>query len=607
MFDLLIVLGLLLAAIVMFAIGRPRMDAVALLMMVMLPLSGIITVEQALAGFADPNIILIAALFVVGEALVRTGVAKSLGDWLVTRSGSSEARLIVLLMIVVAGAGSFMSSTGVVAIFVPIVLRIARNARIPAGRLMMPLSVAALLSGMMTLVATAPNLVIHAELQRHGLPGFGFFDFTPFGIPLLVLAVAYMLGARRFLGGESALAATSGRPTLGDFVERYGLEGREYRFLVESGSPLIGRALNEFNLRGSTGINVIAIERTKVFTRELLRPYAQFRLEAGDVVMIDMCRPDIDLDELERLYKFHRLPLAAPYFGDRSQEIGMAEVLLSPDSDLVGKTVVTSGFRTEHDLSVVGIRRAREVLDGLVADVVLRAGDTLLVIGPWRAIDYLPVHSDDLIVLNTPVEVEDVVPQASRAPYAVAILALTVFLLATGFVPNVLAALIGCLLFGLTRCIDMNSAYESIHWKTLVLIVGMLPFSIALEAVGATDIAAQWLLSVVSSGSLTLVLVMLFVVTAVLGLFISNTATAVLMAPIAIAMAQALGVSPYPLAMTVALAASAAFITPVSSPVNMLVVGPGNYRFGDFVRIGIPLTLIVLVVTVLLVPVILPF
>ena len=260
MSDLALVLALLISAIVMFAIGRPRMDAVALMMIVALPLSGVITVEQAFAGFADPNIILIAALFVVGEALVRTGVAQMLGDWLVSKAGRSEARLIVLLMIVVAGIGSFMSSTGVVAIFIPIVLRIARNARIPASRLMMPLSVAALLSGMMTLVATTPNLLVNAELVRQGAEGFHFFSFTPFGLPLLFLAIAYMLFARRLLAGGPGTTAARPQISLRHWIEQYGLADREYRVRVSPESPLIGKTLAELSLRDA-GINILAIER----------------------------------------------------------------------------------------------------------------------------------------------------------------------------------------------------------------------------------------------------------------------------------------------------------------------------------------------------------
>ena len=284
----------------------------------------------------------------------------------------------------------------------------------------------------------------------------------------------------------------------------------------------------------------------------------------------------------------------------------MAEVLLSPDSRLVGKTVAEADVRSLHDVTVVGVRRERKALEEPVREVRFRAGDILLVIGPWRAIERLPRSPDRLILLNLPVESDDVAPVRSRAPFAVAILLLTVFMMASGIVPNVLAALIGCLLFGLAGCVGMNGAYRSIHWQTLVLIVGMLPFSIALQEVGGIDLAADWLLSTVGSGSPRAVLAVLFFVTALLGMFISNTATAVLMAPVALALAAGLEASPYPFAMTVALAASTAFMTPVSSPVNMLVVGPGNYRFVDFVKIGVPLAMIALVVTVLLVPVLLP-
>ena len=512
----------------------------------------------------------------------------------------------MLLMIVVAGIGSFMSSTGVVAIFIPIVLRIARNARIPASRLMMPLSVAALLSGMMTLVATAPNLVVHAELERHGYEGFSFFAFTPFGLPLLVLAIIYMLAARRFLAGVPEAEQGPERPTLRDFIEKYGLEGREYRFAVDPYSSLIGRPLATLDLRGSAGINIIAIERERRFSRQLLRPHAHSQLEAGDILMIDACGRDLDIGKVTRSFRLHPMELAANYFGDRSQEIGMAEVLLSPDSRLVGKTVAEADVRSLHDVTVVGVRRERKALEEPVTEVRFRAGDILLVIGPWRAIERLPRSPDRLILLNLPVESDDVAPVRSRAPFAVAILLLTVFMMASGIVPNVLAALIGCLLFGLAGCVGMNGAYRSIHWQTLVLIVGMLPFSIALQEVGGIDLAADWLLSTVGSGSPRAVLAVLFFVTALLGMFISNTATAVLMAPVALALAAGLEASPYPFAMTVALAASTAFMTPVSSPVNMLVVGPGNYRFVDFVKIGVPLAMIALVVTVLLVPVLLP-
>src|SRR5690554_274519 len=243
MSPLAMVLALLASAVVMFALNRPRMDVVAVIMMVALPMTGVISMSEALVGLSDPNIVLIAALFVIGEALVRTGVAQRLGDWLTARAGASEAKLIFLLMVIVAGVGSFMSSTGAVAIFIPIVLRIARRARIPAGRLMMPLSVAALISGMMTLVATAPNLVVHAELIRQGHEGFSFFAFTPFGVPILGLAVLYMLVTRRFLA-PGAAPELPARAALSNWIEDYGLAGREHRLQLRAGSALSGGQLD---------------------------------------------------------------------------------------------------------------------------------------------------------------------------------------------------------------------------------------------------------------------------------------------------------------------------------------------------------------------------
>jgi di/tricarboxylate transporter len=605
--DLLLVLGLLAATIAMFAANRPRMDAAALIMMAALPLTGVITVEEALAGFSDPNIVLIAALFVIGEGLVRTGVAQRLGDLLIRHAGRSELRLIPLLMAVVAGIGSFMSSTGVVAIFIPIVLRVVRNAGIAAGRLMMPLSVAALISGMMTLVGTAPNLVVHGQLVREGHAGFGFFDFTPFGVPILACGILYMLFVRRRLAPTAPPAADAGRPRLAHWVEQYGLAGREHRLQVGPDSPWAGKRLDELDLRATRGINIVAIERPRRFGSELIRPLAQTVLAPGDVLFLDVRDPETAMAPLAESAGLRRLPLGGRYFTDFSQEIGMAEMMIPAGSRLVGRTVVSAGFRTAYDLSVIGLKRGQDAIAANLLEETLRVGDTLLVVGPWRAIRKLKADRHDLIVLNEPAELDEVVPAPRGAPFAVGVLALVVALMVSGVVPNVQAALIGCLLLGLFRCMDMAGAYRAIHWQSLVLIVGMLPFSLALERTGGIALAVEALRAAVGGAGPYAMLAALFVLTALFGLFISNTATAVLMAPVALSLAADLGVSPYPFAMTVAIAASAAFMTPVSSPVNTLVVGPGNYTFLDFVRVGVPFAVIVLALTVLLVPLVFPF
>jgi di/tricarboxylate transporter len=621
--ELAIVLVLLVAAIVMFAINRPRMDAVALIMLTALPFTNVIargiarvlpggvqaagkpvlTMNEALAGFSDANIILIAALFVIGDGLVRTGVARRLGDWLIAKAGRNEVRLIVLLMVVVCGLGATMSSTAVTAIFIPVALRIAQSTGTAPSRLMMPISVAALISGMTTLIATAPNLVVNSELERTGYHGFSFFAFTPFGAPVLVLGIVYMIFARRWLAVRNdPKGETSRRPSLADWVEEYKLACREYRVGVTARSSLVGKTLEEVRLRDTSGVNLVAIERD----RGLVQPTAKTRLHAGDILLVDLFAPQTDFEALTRQYALEVMPLSGVYFTDRSQEIGMAEVMLPANSDLVGKTVVGAGFRSRHGLTVIGLRRGTVAHERGLQNEELKIGDTLLLIGPWKAIENLRSDSRDIVILNLPADIDEVLPVPHKAPYALACLALVVGLMVSGLVPNVQAALIGCLLMGLFGCVTLTSAYRSIDWKTIVLIVGMLPFSVALQKTGGVDLAADGLRALTSGAGSYVVLATLFVITALLGMFISNTATAVLMAPVALAVAEDLHASPYPFAMIVALAASTAFMTPVSSPVNTLVVTPGNYTFGDFVRIGVPFSLIVMVVSVLLVPLLLP-
>ncbi|WP_313290364.1 SLC13 family permease [Stutzerimonas nitrititolerans] len=601
--DLLLVLFLLASCVGLFVINKPRMDVVALLAMVALPLSGVIGVNEALAGFSDPSVVLIAALFVIGNGLVRTGIAYRLGDWLMRSAGSSETRLLILLMLAVAGLGSVMSSTGVVAIFIPVVLSIAARMKVSPRRLMMPLAFAGLISGMLTLVATPPNMVVHSELRRAGLDGFAFFSFAPIGLAILVLGIGYMLLARRWLGGDTVQeVAVEQRDTLDILAQRYRLPERERRLRVLPGSILANQALDELKLRSQYGINVIAIERQYKFRKQLLIATGNTELFVGDVLLVDLASPAIGLLGAYEELGVESLQLSDSYYGDYSRELGLAEVALPPDSRLPGKTIQELGFRSTYKLNVVGVRRNHQALQGLLVDEKLKPADTLLVAGSWKHIHRLQGLSRDFLVLSLPAEIDDVAPAANQAPFALLGLAVMVGLMVSGLVPNVLAALIGCLVMGLFRCIDMDSAYKAIHWQSLVLIVGMLPFALALEKTGGIALAVSGLIGLFGDAGPHALLACLFLLTAVIGLFISNTATAVLMAPVAISTATQLGASPYPFAMIVALAASAAFMTPISSPVNTLVLGPGQYRFADFVRVGVPFTLLVMLVSVLLVP-----
>lgn len=606
--SLIFVLGLLLVAVILFMRNKPRMDVVAIMVLVALPLSGVISTQEALAGFSDPSVVVIAALFVIGEGLVRTGIAYQIGEKLIQHSANSEARLLILLMVSVTVLGSVMSSTGVVAIFVPIVLSICARNNIHPSKLMMPLSFAGLISGMTTLVATPPNMVIHSELVRSGHAGFRFLDFTPIGIVVLIMAIVYLLLTRRWLASKkSQEQAGAPRHGIADLVREYHLEGRERRLRVKANSILTGQTLNELQLRKQYGINVIAVERQQRFRRILLSATGSTDLRPGDIMLVHLVSPTIDL--LSSYYELGVEPIACPhsYFADHSRSLGLAEVMLPPGSSLAGKTIQEIGFRTRRKLNVIGLRRNQNALDGLLVDEELRHGDTLLVAGNWKHIQRLQDDSRDYLVLSLPAEKDHVAPALDKAPHALLSLAVMVALMITGIVPNVMAAIIGCLLMGAFRCIDMESAYKSINWQSIIVIVGMIPFAAALQKTGGIDLAVQLIINSFGDSSPRIMLLAFFVATSVISMLMSNTATAVLLAPVAIATAQAMDASPLPFAMTAAIAASASFITPVSSPVNILVLGPGQYRFSDFVRIGVPFTVLVMLVTVLLVPILFPF
>ena len=607
--ELIWVLSLLAIAVVLFATGKVRMDAIALMVIVAFVLSGTLTLTEAFSGFSDPNVILIAALFIIGDGLVRTGVATKMGAWLVSVAGNSETKMLIYLMLTVAGLGAFMSSTGVVAIFIPVVLSVSARMNTSPSRLMMPLSFAGLISGMMTLVATPPNLVVNSELLREGLHGFSFFSVTPIGLVVLILGIVYMLAVRFMLKTDNGDSARDGRKrsTFRDLIREYHLTGRARRLAIRPGSPMIGQRLDDLKLRERYCANVIGVERWRRFRRVIVNVNGVSEFRARDVLLIDMSASDVDLRQFCGEQMLEPMVLRGEYFADQALDVGMAEVALIPDSEMIGKTVREIAFRTRFGLNIVGMKRDGKAMDGSVVDEPLQLGDILLVVGNRRQIALRAKRGRDFVVLNMPVEVDDASPAHSQAPHAIFCLVLMVALMLTDEIPNPIAAIIACLLMGKFRCINAESAYKAIHWPSIILIVGMMPFALALQKTGGVDLVVKGLMDVAGGEGPYLMLGCLFVMCAAIGLFISNTATAVLMAPIALAAAKSMGVSPYPFAMVVAMAASAAFMTPVSSPVNTLVLGPGKYSFSDFVKIGVPFTVLVMVVCVLLIPVLFPF
>lgn len=598
--------ALLVFAIWQFIQNKLRMDIVALIVIAFFSLSGILTVQEVFAGLSDPNVVLIALLFVVGESLVRTGIAYQVSEWLMRVAGASEVRVLVLLMLSIAGLGSFMSSTGIVAIFIPVVLAICSGMGISPKRLMMPLSVAGLISGMMTLIATPPNLVAHSELVKAGFDGFNFFSFTPIGLAVLLLGIGYMIIARRWLdNGEKVTQVEKSPSSMAQFIQDYQLQGRAKMVVIAEHSDLIGKTINELNLRNQYGLNIVAIQRVKRFRRVSISAYGNVTLQEKDILLLDIrIDPTTFTEHCER-FGLKEITLKGEYFSDHVKSVGMAEFSIMPEAESVGKTISELQFRSTYGLSVIAIKRDNQILQDDIIHTPLKFGDVLLVMGLWEQLLKMDKQRD-FYLLNAPEESKHIAPAISQAPHAIFSVLTMVVLMITGIVPNVIAALIACLMLGKFRCIDMKSAYQSIHLPSIVLIVGMMPFSIALQKTGGVDLVVKMLLDIMQGLDVHFILIVLFVFTAIISAFISNTATAILVMPIGIAIAQQLNYSPIPFAMIVAISASAAFMTPVSSPVNTMVLAPGGYKFMDFVKVGVPFTVLVMLLSVFFVPMLFP-
>ncbi|MER2601527.1 MAG: SLC13 family permease, partial [Candidatus Competibacter phosphatis] len=465
---------------------------------------------------------------------------------------------------------------------------------------------AALLSGLLTLIATPPNLVINDALRGAGLQPFGFFSITPIGLLALALGIVYMMTlGRRLLPATPPQTGTAGRrQTLLELAESYNLTQQLHRLRLDSDSSLIGETVASAQLRTRYGITIVGVGRQERFTETVSPALANTEFHPADALYV--VGPDeaaIALCSTERL---SRLLIAESQQRSLVNELGMVEVMLPPDSELIGQTLRQAAFRSHHGLSVLGIRRNRQPLPGNLIEEELAFGDILLVAGAWKRISLLQGEQKHFLVLGLPAELSDVAPAYRQAPFALAILLAMVLAMTFGLVPNVAAVLLAALAMGLFRCLRMEDAYRSINWPSLVVIAGMLPLAKALQQAGGVTLIADGLVAGLGGFGPLALLAGIFVLAALIGMFISNTATAVLIAPVAIAAAQKLGVSPYPFAMTVAVAASAAFVTPVSSPVNTLVLAPGGYRFNDFVRVGLPLLLLTMALTLLVTPLLLP-
>lgn len=609
--DMLLVFGLLAVTIILFLTDRLSLDLVALLVLLALIFTGALTLGEALAGFSDPIVLMIAGLFIVGNGLVQTGVADALGDRLARVAGTSEVRLLVMTMVVAAVLSAFMSSTGAVAILLPMVVSLAWGARVSPSKLLIPLAYASVVGGLLTLIGTPPNIVVSDQLVAGGFRPFGFFSFTPVGLLAVGLAIGFMV-----LVGRRLLPERVHRPageegesiSISDLAQAYQLSENLFRLRLRMASPLVGMRLDEADLPGRFDVTVLSIQQWPD-RRSSPLPAAPAGpdtiLSAQDILHVQGAPERVAL--LARDARMGIVPANEEQGELLPQELGMAEVLLTPRSRLIGQTLVNSRFRDKYRVTVLGVMRLGKLVTGPVGTIELRFGDTLLVQGTWQSISLLSQESHDFVVVGQPAEMARARPAARRAPVALACMVGMLVLLAFNIVPNVVAVLLAAVLMVLTGCLSMEDAYKGMNWSSLILLAGMLPMATALQKSGGVQYVANLLTGSLGQWGPLPVMVGLFLLTGFFSQFISNTATTVLVAPIALQAAITLGVAPYAFLMTIAVAASTAFATPIATSSNTLVLGSGGYRFSDFLRVGLVLQVLIMAVVVLVLPLLFPF
>ena len=620
MWVTLIILGV---SVVLFASGKVRSDIVALCVLIALLISHILTPAEALSGFSNSVVIMMAGLFIVGGAIFQTGLAKMISSKLLKLAGNSETRLFLLVMLGTSAIGAFVSNTGTVALMLPIVVSMAANAGVSSGRLLMPLAFASSMGGMMTLIGTPPNLIIQDTLTAAGYEPLGFFSFLPVGLVCVAVGILVLLPLTKvFLSGKGKKDdKSSAGKSLNQLVKEYGLSHNLFRLKAVPGSGAIGKTVVDLDLRNRYGLNLLEVRRGEGSQHRFLKTVSQ-KLASSDTVFQggDVLYVSGEPDSVSRfasdfaleMMDDHSLETAASGSGNSLDfyDIGIAEIVLMPTSNIAGRTVKEAGFRDKFNLNVLGIRRKKDYILHDLGKEKLHSGDVLLVQGTWQDIGRLGGEDTDWVVLGQPMVQAAKVTLDYKAPVAGIIMLLMIAMMVFDFikVEPVTAVLIAAVLMILTGCFrNVEAAYKTINWETIVLFAAMLPMSLALEKTGVSEMISGTLVSGLGSYGPLAVMAGVYFTTSLLTMFISNTVTAVLMAPIALQSAVQIGVSPVPLLFGVTVAASMCFASPFSTPPNALVMPAGQYTFMDYIKVGLPLQIIMGVVMVFVLPLLFPF
>lgn len=627
-----ITLIILIITVAMFIWGRVRADIVALTALAALLVLGILTPAEALAGFSSPIVIMMIGLFVVGGAIMQTGLAKLTGNKLMALSRGNETVTFLLVMLVTSFIGAFVSNTGTVALMMPIIMSLAAGSGMQSSRFLMPLAFAGSLGGMLTLIGTPPNLVIDEVLTEAGFKPLAFFSFFPVGIIVIAIGIIVLMPLSKiFLSKKQNGKKKNNRKSLDDLVDEYQLLDNLHRYIVpskrtaaaidENGQmmDIVGKTLKDLSIQKKYGVSIIEIRNEKKSRLGLVKDVNQNMAKSSSTIAVhDTLYIMGDEEKIERFaqdYDLRKMKDVKIDFYD----LGLTEIVVMPTSNFAGLRIGDANLRKRFGINVLGVKRGGSSSDGKVGKeyitdnliaTKLHVGDMLLVQGEWTNLAHLTADTTNWVVLDQPEKTADKVLLDYKAPVAAAIMLLMIAMMVFDFIPvaPVTAVIIAGLLTVFAGCFrNVEAAYKTINWESIVLIAAMMPMSTALEKTGASALVSQGLVDSLGSMGPTALLAGIYFTTSLMTMFISNTATAVLMAPIALVAAQQVGVSPYSFLFAVTLGASMCFASPFSTPPNALVMKAGGYTFMDYVKVGLPLQIVIGVVMTFVLPLLFPY
>lgn len=609
---MVVLLTILTVTIILFIWGKFPPDVVALISMLSLYVTGILTMEEALSGFSNPTVIMIAALFIIGEGLSRTGWTALAGQRFVRWAGKSVPKLLVIVTLGSSLLSGFVSNTGTVAALLPVTVTAAWNAGTLPSKLLMPVAFGANTGGLLTLTGTPPNIIASNTLVENNVQGFSFFEFSLIGLPLLLLSILYFryLGYRLLPSNKTTNKPADIDKEMHKWIENYSVGDNLYRLRIRSMSPLINTKIGEWKLGEEHQVSIMRLKRRHPSPlQHKVPPFVELpgpdtELRYHDIITVKGAPDDVDRFALEFSLGIVSTPVEQDSLKNEliNQEVGMAEMLITPKSVFVGRTINLGHYLNKFDVQLLAASRNNRPLTGRVK---ITAGDAFVIRGKWENIESLKSIYENIVISGSPEVLSKNVSMLNARSYvALVTLVLMILLLVFKLLPGAIAALICAGIMMLTGCVPISKAYKGISWTSVVMIAGMIPMGLALQKTGVAQLAANGLVDSLGDIHPTMLLAGIFLLTTIFSQTINNSATAVLMAPIALIAAASLGVSAKPFLITVAISASTAFLTPVGTTTNAMVLSAGGYSFMDYVKVGGPLLILFFMATVALVPLI---